>query len=461
MQVKRWNNIVAIKQGPQVWGYHVNNLEVAELNEKLWNHLETSQVSGEIQSWSQYQSQETLEESRPLGIRYFSINIAQACNLDCVYCAAGDDASYGGSKVKVDTDLVFRQLKNLLSQVPQGETFEIRFFGGEPLLYPEAIKSIARDAQLLALGRKLQLKFSIITNGTLVTPQVAELLAQLNTYVVISMDGPSEDNDRVRPTKRAGQSSTQLTLKGLSHLIQVKDRLRGLSVNGYMSETQLNLVETYRFLRAYPFDSINLGYITNSKDGMLSPLYLEKMTEIAKLAWEEGGLAELMRIAQFKGFISTAVHRTRVLNHCGAGRTMLQTDTLGKLYPCQWWAGDPGEELGQDRPEEELLEALYEATLIETNDCHQCWAKYLCGGGCMFANQEKTGHKNHKDLAYCARTRGLASLALSYLAQFMSEEGINGEWAGDLRPLNPGREWAKAIDIQGPALGCGQMEVGV
>ena len=52
-----------------------------------------------------------------------------------------------------------------MAALEPGEIFHLNFFGGEPLLHPEAIKSLSAFALLEAAGRGIQVRFNITTNG--------------------------------------------------------------------------------------------------------------------------------------------------------------------------------------------------------------------------------------------------------------------------------------------------------
>jgi uncharacterized protein len=66
---------------------------------------------------------------------------------------------------------------------------------------------------------------------------------------------------------------------------------------------------------------------------------------------------------------------------CGAGRIMTAVSPDGKLYPCSRFAGLPEYALGDvytgwQRP------APFDGDSVSREECHSCWARYLCGGGC-------------------------------------------------------------------------------
>jgi uncharacterized protein len=71
--------------------------------------------------------------------------------------------------------------------------------------------------------------------------------------------------------------------------------------------------------------------------------------------------------------------------YCGAGREMVVVATDGQLYPCPILVGNShfctGHiEQGFRRPKETVFPNL---SVDEKAFCRRCWARNLCGGGCV------------------------------------------------------------------------------
>ena len=88
------------------------------------------------------------------------------------------------------------------------------FSGGEPLVRKDL-------PELAAYAVKKGMRAVISTNGTLITPQIAETLKDIGlSYVGISLDGMEEINDRFRGVKGA----FRLALKGIENCKKVDMR---------------------------------------------------------------------------------------------------------------------------------------------------------------------------------------------------------------------------------------------
>ena len=422
MKLNRYKDILAIKtETGKVVGFHSRNLQVAHLDEPVWAALSSEalpegEVGDEIQAWNSEVDPNATDFDLPQAVRSLAINIAQVCNLKCTYCAAGGDGSYGDPMKDADLDTLYEQIRMLLHDVPAGEAFSIRFFGGEPLVVPQAVKSIARFAKLQVAGRGIDLRFSLTTNGTLVTPEIARMLASFNCHVTVSIDGPPEVNDISRPTA-SGRGSSKLVLRGLENLRAVRHELGSLAAGAVFGKHHQGVLATYKFLQPFDLDTIKFDFAAEDGDAEASQNYSRELMATADEAFRSGGEAELRRINLFDMYFSALDRQKRSHNHCGAGKSHLQVDTRGRMSVCQWWVNLPEEEIGRGLQIDHQKLEHYRDRLVDLNDCGGCWARHLCGGGCMFVNRVKNGDKHKKDNEYCSRTRNTIAKAVELYAE--------------------------------------------
>ena len=113
-------------------------------------------------------------------------NVGRRCNLHCVHCYSdSSNRAFAG-------ELTTGEGRALLDDLAAFEVPALLLSGGEPLLRPDVF-------ELIEHGRSLGLRITLSTNGTLITPQVAERIHALGvSYVGISLDGIGATNDRFR-----------------------------------------------------------------------------------------------------------------------------------------------------------------------------------------------------------------------------------------------------------------------
>lgn len=146
-----------------------------------------------------------------------TINVNHACNLRCVQCWEwGENGAFKGlDRATLARELTLAQWEAFFDQLAEWQPY-IYFFGGEPFLrkdMPELVRSASRRGMLT----------SVNSNMTLVTEEVAaEVVDAGLDYVVASLDGPREVNDRIR----LGGNSYDRTVAGIQNLLAARERAR-------------------------------------------------------------------------------------------------------------------------------------------------------------------------------------------------------------------------------------------
>ena len=134
------------------------------------------------------------------------LEVAQDCNLACRYCYA-DGGTYHGAPRLLPPAVARRAARYLVDRSgPHGEVTLV-LFGGEPLLNLPAVRAAVDEAETAARAAGKRVRFSLTTNGTLVTEEVCEFLHRHRVSVSVSLDGPPEVHDANRPT-RGGSGCT-------------------------------------------------------------------------------------------------------------------------------------------------------------------------------------------------------------------------------------------------------------
>ncbi len=118
------------------------------------------------------------------------------CNLDCSYCYVPnrrDRAVMSAEVLEASAEFLFR------CDLPDGE-IEVHWHAGEPLAAGPAFyrRAFAVLAERAPAG--VRVRHAIQTNGTLLTPQWCDLLAEYQVSVGLSVDGPADLHDQSRKT---------------------------------------------------------------------------------------------------------------------------------------------------------------------------------------------------------------------------------------------------------------------
>lgn len=144
---------------------------------------------------------------------WLTLLASEDCNFRCRYCY--EEFARGTMEPWVRAGIK----KLVRKQVPGLRNLRVDWFGGEPLYGLEAIEDLAPFFLETAEKHSLRLSSSMVTNGYLLTPEVAEkLLAWRITRYQITVDGLPEQHDRNRPTRNGQGTFSKIfdNLKALS-----------------------------------------------------------------------------------------------------------------------------------------------------------------------------------------------------------------------------------------------------
>src|SRR5215475_7369171 len=144
-------------------------------------------VSAGIQTLRYYP--QYLRGGKAGSLRNLTIEVTFRCNARCRMCPLygehTDDQSFT-SVANGRKELTTEAIRSVLQQCAQMGGERVLFTGGEPLLRPDL-------PELVAFGSKLGMKVGIISNGYLLTENLArDLTAAGLDWLHISLDGPAE-----------------------------------------------------------------------------------------------------------------------------------------------------------------------------------------------------------------------------------------------------------------------------
>lgn len=139
---------------------------------------------------------------RPAPIRQVLLKIHSRCNLSCDHCYMyrHADQSWRHRPLVMSK----RTLDHAAARIAEhAETHDLPsvtviLHGGEPLLAGAHTIDYAVRAIRRAVGGQTRIQYGIQTNGLLLDERFLDLFAQHEIGVGVSLDGPSDDNDRHR-----------------------------------------------------------------------------------------------------------------------------------------------------------------------------------------------------------------------------------------------------------------------
>jgi uncharacterized protein len=148
--------------------------------------------------------------------------MSEACNFRCTYCIHFNNLETSDRLDDTRKFMTFETAAQIVDSFlcilrQNGKaTAEINFGGGEPLLaWPVIHRVLAYCMEHYA--KEFNFRFSINTNASLITPEIAAVFKAYAVEIAVSLDGLKKANDLVRITN-AGAGTFDRIIGGLDRL---------------------------------------------------------------------------------------------------------------------------------------------------------------------------------------------------------------------------------------------------
>lgn len=330
-------------------------------------------------------------DDRPLeapGVHALSLAVAQKCNLGCTYCYA-QEGTFGGPSQSMPIETARASVDLLLRDAKPGDRFNLAFLGGEPLANRGVLRAATEYAARVAEERGAALTFSITTNGTLLTPEDGDFFEEHGFAVTISLDGVREAHNLLRPYK-SGKGTFDTIIERARPLLEKQRRMQ-VSARATVTPRNLSLKAALDELIGLGFHSVGFSPMLRSPTGReeVEPRHLEAVLE----AMVECGMEAERRVAAGERYpFANLINALRELHRgthrpypCGAGAGYFGVSAEGELSACHRFVGDSAGAMGDIRGGVDPAKQaawLGDRHVLRQEPCHQCWARFLCGGGC-------------------------------------------------------------------------------
>ncbi|WP_423193160.1 radical SAM protein [Cupriavidus sp. H18C2] len=321
-------------------------------------------------------------------VRALSLAVAQKCNLGCAYCYA-EQGGFGEPPKDMPISTSLDSVRLLLEETTSGDHVNLAFMGGEPLRNRSVLQETTLFAAAEAAQRGVTIGFSVTTNGTLLTKEDADFFEDHGFAVTVSLDGLQPEHDRLRPFV-GGAGSYDLIMRRIQPLLE---RQRRMQVSARVTVTPFNsgLRRVLDNFVANGFHSVGFSpllHAPNGKNEMDTPELKHMLAEMIDcgLAYEEHELRGLRY--PFLNMINALEELERGTHRpypCGAGVGYFGVSADGDLAACHRFVGNKDVGFGSVAGGVDMARRriwLQERHVGQQLPCNQCWARYLCGGGC-------------------------------------------------------------------------------
>jgi len=251
-----------------------------------------------------------------------SLNVTTRCNLNCKMC-------YNKfNNIPIEDELTATEIKDFLDQVMEFSEKHVllNIGGGEPFIVPDKTLEVAEYAT--HLGFK---DVWIITNGTLITREIARQINRLKLKIMVSLDGSNEkEHDFLR-----GKGNFKKTVRGIKLLKKegvfvmtnfMCHKSNYKSLNAYYGLAKQLGVDSARFI---PFKLMGGGL-----EGEIKKVPIDKLMDTAYEMFIHHPEYESLRGSDCFSVFAFECRRAVKQDWCGAGELTVLLDADGTIYPC-------------------------------------------------------------------------------------------------------------------------------
>ena len=301
------------------------------------------------------------------------------CNIKCQFCYASCTCVAESDEDSNMDELSTKDVKSILDIIRcDAEVPSVSFTGGEPVLRDDLAELVAYASSAL------EMRVNLITNGTLISQQVAKTLKKAGlASAQVSIESPDpEIHDRIVGVKKAHQAS-------VNGLLALKDT--GIPVHPHATLCQLNrqtLPEMASFAKSLGVDRFSLNMIIPAGRGVAEDLAI-KYSDIEEMVLDIKSSAEKAGV-RFMWYSPTPMCLFNPVSHqlgnkgCSACEGLLSVDPYGRVLPCSSWKEPVGNLLldgFQDVWFGEQGQSLRDKRSAHP-ECRDCEHFAVCHGAC-------------------------------------------------------------------------------
>lgn len=364
----------------KVFWYNNVNSSISENREELAAALPAQEAFG-------------IDKMNPISkneIRVLKIQMGLACNYSCSYCVQREHA-HPHARQAQDVSVILKLIQDSLDVT---KVQRVEFWGGEPLVYLKTLKPLAEQLRKIMP----EAVFGIITNGSLMTKEIADWLYDMGFGVGMSHDGPGQHLRGADPLDRKYEVIDYLIGKFLPE--------GRFSFNSMLNRQNISRMQVINFFKLkfpqHDFNSFGeMFFVDPYNEGSMDAIGFttEGFIEVRRRNWLEikANLEIADKVSSVRMAISAYLEekdRSKGGQKCGMDRTdSLAVDMTGNVLTCQNVPFDSKAPNGESHGVGHLKKL--EEVKVNTGthwsrraDCSSCPVLPSCRGSCMFLQEE-------------------------------------------------------------------------
>lgn len=332
-------------------------------------------------------------------VKALCIHICHDCNLRCRYCFA-DEGAYHSEREFMSEQTAKKAIDFLIENSGNRKVLEVDFFGGEPLMCLQTIKNVVYYAKEKAAAVGKKFLFTTTTNALLLNDDAINFFNEEMENVVLSLDGRKEVHDAIRKTVN-GKGSYDLVVGNIKKFVKSRGD-KHYYVRGTFTAKNLDFSNDVLFLAENGFDSISMEpVVTDIEDLAIKPEHLPQILQeyenLCDKYLEKYEKGEGFNFFHFNVDLEGGPCLSKRVSACGAGNEYFSVAPNGDLYPCHQFVGDGQFKMGnvyEGKLNSDIRNTFATNCLFTREKCGECFAKFICSGGCNANNYHFCGDMN-------------------------------------------------------------------
>lgn len=299
------------------------------------------------------------------------ITLGTRCNLNCVYCI-----EHSSGLILSEQELNY----DIIEFIKQNEPKEIRFYGGEPLIYIDKIKEIVKQL------KETKINYSIVTNGKLINEEMVNFFNKEHINIALSWDGKKSSATRKYDVlKENGDIIININRLLIEGVISTE-----VDLGNFLKDIVPYCEKYHAVHKEYPGVCYGLIYDLTGNLKKFTHFNFEDLSIKTQKLFNEikesfnkpqKTFYDILLIRIYHQLFKDVVSRDKIQGaFCGSGTKTINLDLSGNIYACH----NSKKIIGN-------IYDLYNKKLNENNEkvnerlenkCKNCEVITLCRGGC-------------------------------------------------------------------------------
>lgn len=402
--------------------FDVNTNSILRVSKELSEYLQAEQIGKAAPTLSQSAAQEMdslkqngylktkhpkkIENPQIRDVEYLleyqlnmlTLQVTQQCNFRCSYCtySTGDGIIQRGHSSKSMSIQTAKQAVDFFKKrVRHRSKINIGYYGGEPLIEWPLIKEVTKYAQKCLEGKELT--FSMTTNATLLTEEMARFFTENHFSLLISLDGPKEIHDRSRRFAGNGEGTFDSVIAkieemkrkvpGFQDILSFNSVIDPCNPSACISEFFRNMHTDARASTLNPPPGTSLVYPMEYLREMKKASLIGCLHHLGLVPNDKMDLFSTNQAGQIHMNMDHKMTLKELPDVCGhagpciPGLSRMFVDVQGNIFPCERCSETSGSmkigHIAKGFDYNNIKKVMGIASLTE-DSCKNCWALFKC-----------------------------------------------------------------------------------